>query len=359
MIINKSIKQLKRFPMKTKAAILYEQNQPLVIEEITIPELMDGQVLVKIIVSGICRTQINEIKGEKGPDKFLPHTLGHEGAGIVQIVGKNVKKVKSGDHVVLTWIKGIGMDIPSSKYENNKGVAINSGAISTFMEYAVISENRLVIIPNEMPFNETALLGCAIPTGAGIIKNSISLKKDNSIAIFGIGGIGASTLLYASSIGCSKIIAVDINEKKLNFAMDIGAKQTINSKTENVISRIKEITDNNGTDYAIECSGKKDAMEAAFTSINNKGTTVIAGNLKYGEKISINPFDLILGKKIIGTWGGETKPDIDIPLYANMFLSGELKLNKLISHRFRLGEINEAIKLIEKGEALRVIIELQ
>ena len=345
--------------MKTKAAVLYEQNQPLVIEEITIPELMEGQVLIKIISTGICRTQINEIKGEKGPDKFLPHTIGHEGTGIVQKVGKNVKKVKAGDHVVLTWIKGIGMDIPSSKYKNNNNIVVNSGAISTFMKYAVISENRLVVIPDEMPFNEAVLLGCAIPTGAGIVKNGINLKKDNSVSIFGIGGIGASALLYASAIGCLKIIAIDVNEKKLKFAMDIGATQTINSKTENVISRMKEISDNDGMDYAIECSGKKEVMETAFASINNKGTAVIAGNLKYGEKISINPFDLILGKKIIGTWGGETKPDIDIPLYVKMFLSGELKLDKLISHKFKLEEINEAIKLIEKGDAVRVIIEFQ
>ena len=226
------------------------------------------------------------------------------------------------------------------------------------MEYAVISENRLIVIPDEMPFNEAALLGCAIPTGAGVIKNNINLKKDNSVSIFGIGGIGASALLYASAIGCLKIIAMDVNDRKLEFAMNIGATQTINLKTEDVISRIKEITDNNGTDYAVECSGKKEVMETAFASINNNGTTVIAGNLKYGEKISINPFDLILGKKIIGTWGGETKPDTDIPLYANMFLSGELKLDKLITHKFRLEEINEAINLIEKGEVLRAIIEL-
>ncbi len=345
--------------MKAKAAVLYEQNKQLITEEITMPELMEGQVLVKIISTGICRTQINEIKGEKGPDKFLPHTIGHEGAGIVHKVGKNVKKVKAGDHVVLTWIKGIGMDIPSSKYKNNNNIVVNSGAISTFMEYAVISENRLVGIPDDMPFNEAALLGCAIPTGAGIIKNSINLKKDNSVSIFGIGGIGASALLYASAIGCSKIIAIDVNEKKLKFAMDIGATQTINLKTEDVVSRIKEISDNDGTDYTVECSGKKEAMEAAFASINNNGAAVIAGNLKYDEKISINPFDLILGKKIIGTWGGETKPDIDIPLYVKMFLSGKLKLDKLISHRFRLEEINEAIKLIEKGDVVRAIIEFR
>src|ERR1700690_1240996 len=136
--------------MKTNAAILYRINKPLVIEAIEIPRLSAGQVLVKIAYSGICRSQINEIKGLKGEDKFLPHTLGHEGSGIVEEIGAGVLKVKPGDHVVATWIQGSGMNVPSSQYKNNKNIAINSGAISTFMERSIISENRLVKIPPEM-----------------------------------------------------------------------------------------------------------------------------------------------------------------------------------------------------------------
>ncbi|MCB4790669.1 MAG: zinc-binding dehydrogenase [Elusimicrobia bacterium] len=342
--------------MKTKAAVLNELNKPLVIEELIIPELKEGQVLVKIKASGLCHSQLNEIKGNKGPDKFLPHTMGHEGAGIVEEIGRNIKKVKKGDHVVLTWIKGSGFDVPSAIYVTSDGIKVNSGAISTFTEYAVVSENRLVKIPEEVPFKDASLLGCAIPTGAGIIKNTVKLQPNHSLAVFGVGGIGSSAVLYAASIGCSKIIAIDINDSKLEFAKRIGAKYTLNSKKEDVISKIKKFSDGKGVDYSVECSGVKEVMEMAFNSINNKGTTVIAGNLKHGERISINPFDLIVGKKIIGTWGGETYPDVDIPVYIELYLSKKLKLNELITNTYDLQNINTAFADLEQGKVQRAVI---
>ena len=151
--------------MKTRAAILYKINEPLTIQEIEIPKLTAGQVLVKIAYSGVCRTQLNEMQGLKGEDKFLPHTLGHEASGIVEEVGPQVNKVKAGDHVVATWIQGSGMNVPSVKYTGDKNKVINSGAISTFMERAIISENRLVKIPSEMSLRSAALLGCALLQG--------------------------------------------------------------------------------------------------------------------------------------------------------------------------------------------------
>ena len=161
--------------MKTKAAVLYETNKPLVIEEVEIPKLKDGQVLVKVLFSGVCGSQLNEIKGLKGEDKYLPHLLGHEGSGIVEEVGSKVTKVKKGDYVVLCWIKGSGLDAPSCQYTKDN-IKINSGAITTFNQYSIISENRLFKIPKEVPPYVAALLGCAIPTGAGIIKNEIRKK---------------------------------------------------------------------------------------------------------------------------------------------------------------------------------------
>lgn len=344
--------------MKTLAAVLYEINNPLEIEEITIPELKPGQVLVKVLYSGVCHTQLNEVHGLKGEDKFLPHTLGHEGSGIVEKIGSGVTKVKSGDHVVLTWIKGHGADVPSTSYKKCDGSVINSGSISTFLTKAIISENRLVKITDEMPLREAALLGCAIPTGAGIVMNTLKVKTGDTIAVYGVGGIGLSAVLAADMMKCSKIIAVDIHEYKLRLAETLGATHIIKSTSRDVIASINEITNGIGVDYAIESAGVKEVMELAFTSITDSGTAVIAGNLKHGEKICINPFDLIKGKKILGTWGGETKPELDIPLYVNMYLSGKLRLDLLNTHQYELTEINQAFKDVENGKVSRALIGL-
>lgn len=345
--------------MKTLAAILYEINKPLQIEELTIPELKAGQVLVKVAYSGICHTQLNEMKGLKGEDKFLPHTLGHEGSGIVEEIGAGVYKVKPGDHVALTWVKGSGADVPSTLYKKSDGSILNSGAISTFLTKAIISENRIVKIPDEMPLREAALLGCAIPTGAGIVMNTAKISAGESVAIFGIGGIGLSVLLAAKMVNASVIIAIDVFNQKLEQAIQFGATHIINANNQDTISRIMEITNGHGVDYAIESAGRRDSMEKAFQSVrDNGGLCVIAGNLPQGEKISIDPFDLIKGKRIMGTWGGETQPDHDIPIYVDLFLSGRLNLKKLIGYTYNLIEINEALEALEKEKMGRILIDM-
>ena len=346
--------------MKTIAAILYKLNKPLKIEEISIPELKEGQVLVKIVASGLCHSQLNEVRGTKGPDTFLPHTLGHEGGGIVEIVGPGVKKVKPGDHVVLTWIKGSGLDVPSAIYHRSDGSIVNSGAISTFMEYAIISENRVIPIPKTMPLREAALLGCAIPTGAGIIMNTAKVSSGNSVAIFGIGGIGLSALLAAKMMGASIIIAVDVVSHKLEQAVQFGATHIINAKKQDILSQIMEITNDRGVNYAIEAAGKKVSMEVAFQTVSDKGgLCVIAGNLPQKEQISIDPFDLIKGKRIVGTWGGETQPDRDIPKYVELYLAGKLKLDNLITQACSLDNINKAFADLEEGKECRILIDMK
>lgn len=346
--------------MKAKAAVLYEINRPLQIEDLTIPELRPGQVLVKIAYSGICRSQLNEIQGLKGQDKYLPHTLGHEGSGIVEAIGAGVSKVEPGDHVVLTWIKGRGADAPSSSYKKADGSIVNSGAISTFMTKAVISENRLVKIPPKMPLREAALLGCAIPTGAGIVLNTLKVQPGNSVAIFGIGGIGLSAVLAASLMNVTPVIAIDVFDYKLNLARDVGATHLINASQEDPLATILKITGECGVDYAIEAAGRRETMESAFQAVrDNGGLCILAGNLSHGERISLDPFDLIKGKQIIGTWGGETDPDRDIPKYIRLYQAGRLKLNELITDHFTLDDINKAINMMRKGEiAGRCLIEL-
>lgn len=344
--------------MKTKAAILSEINKPLQIEELTIPDLQSGQVLVKIAYSGVCRSQLNEIQGLKGQDNYLPHTLGHEGSGIVEAIGPDVSKVKPGDHVVLTWIKGRGADVPSALYKKADDSIVNSGAISTFMTKAVISENRLVKIPPEMPLREAALLGCAIPTGAGIVLNTLKVEHGNSVAIFGVGGIGLSAVLAADMVNAAPIIAVDVLDYKLELSRDVGATHLINASQEDPLATILKITDGRGVDYAIEAAGRRETMESAFQAVRDDGgLCVLAGNLSQGERISLDPFDLIKGKQIIGTWGGETDPDRDIPKYVDFFLSGKLRLAKFPTDRFKLKEINDAFKDLENGKVGRPIIE--
>ncbi|OGR47410.1 MAG: acetoin dehydrogenase [Elusimicrobia bacterium GWC2_51_8] len=345
--------------MKTKAAVLYDLNKPLAIEELSVPELKEGQVLVKVAFSGICHSQLNEVKGKKGPDKFLPHTLGHEGSGIVQATGPGVTKVKAGDHVVLTWIKGDGMDAPASEYKRTDGKKVNSGAISTFMEYAVISENRVVRVSEKITFKEAALLGCAIPTGMGIVMNTAKLRKDSSVAIFGLGGIGLSALLAAELMQAAVIIAIDIKDEKLEQARSLGATHTINAERQDSLADIFEITKGTGVDYAIEAAGLPRTMETAFKAArNNGGLCVLAGNLAHGERISIDPFDLIKGKRIVGTWGGETQPDRDIPKYVDLYLAGRLKLGRLITHTYALDNVNEALQKLEEGNVGRALISM-
>jgi S-(hydroxymethyl)glutathione dehydrogenase/alcohol dehydrogenase len=343
--------------MKTTAAVLVEINKPLEFMELEIPALRAGQVLVKILHSSICQTQINEICGHKGEDRYIPHTLGHEGSGVVLEIGLNVTKVKPGDHVVVSWIKGQGMDVPGTQYSSKNGV-VNSGAVSTFMTHAVISENRLVPM-KDFPMDIASLLGCAVPTGAGIVLNNLKARAGQSIAVCGAGGIGLSAIMMAKALGCNPIIAIDIQPHKLEMAHDCGATAMILAN-KNPVQKILDLTGGIGVDYSVECAGKIETMEMGFEATKkNGGRFVIAGNLKKGQKISLDPFDLICGKSIVGTWGGETDLDQDLLAYAELFRAAKLPLQKLVSHHFPLQDINKAIHLMKMGATTRVLLQNQ
>ncbi len=343
--------------MKTRAAILEKLNAPLVLKEVEMPALKRGQVLAKILCTGICRAQYNEIIGLKGPDKFLPHMLGHEASATVVKVGTGVKKVKKGDYVILSWIKGSGLDAFKTEYKKD-GQIINAGGVTTFSTYTIVSENRVTKISRKIPPDIAAVIGCAIATGGGIVGNTLNAQKGSSLAVFGVGGIGLSAILVAKQRGCGKIIAIDISETKLKFAKRLGATHCIKATTKDVLKEIKKIAPD-GVDHAIDASGSKTAMETAFEAINYHGTLVIAGNLAKGEKIAIHPFELIKGKKIRGTWGGETVPDRDFPKYVSAYLSKKLPIEKLITHRFTLDDINRAFSLLKEGDAGRIILDLR
>lgn len=341
---------------KTQAAVLFETAKPLRLKELTLPALKPGQVLVEVAYSGVCHTQLSEVRGRRGPDRFLPHTLGHEGSGTVIRVGKGVTKVKPGERVILSWIKGRGIDVPSSLYASDEG-PINSGAISTFMRCTVTCEACLTPIPANMPLREAALLGCAVPTGCGIIINHAGVAPGQSVAVFGTGGIGMSAILGADMVGASPIIAVDIRDAKLEKARQLGATHVLNSARQDPLAGILEITANQGVDYAVEAAGKVLLMETAFRSVRNSGgLCIVAGNPEPEELIRLNPFDLIRGKRITGTWGGETDPDRDFRIYIRNYLAGRLNLEALVSRQFALENINDALDALEEGEIIRALI---
>ena len=315
--------------MQTTAAILYEAGRPLQVQEVTVPGLQPGQLLVEVAFSAVCHSQLLEVRGQRGPDPFLPHTLGHEGSGRVLEVGPGVKKVRPGDHVVLSWIKGSGADVPSTVYQSGE-IRINSGAIGTLMRKTVTCENRLIPIPDTMPLREGALLGCAIPTGAGIVMNTARVQPGSSLAVFGVGGIGLSAVLAADLMNVTTIIAVDLFDHKLELAREVGATHLVNARQRDPLAAVEQITEGRGVDCAIEAAGRQETMEAAFQVVRDgSDLCILAGNLPHGERISLDPFDLIKGKRIIGTWGGETQPDRDIPIYLDLYLAGKLKLDPL------------------------------
>lgn len=342
--------------MKTTAAILYQLNSPLVIKQIDTPELKPGQVLVKVLASGICRSQLNEIKGLKGPDKFLPHVLGHEGSAEVLAVGSAVTKVKPGDFVVLSWIKGTGLDTLSATYTSNHQI-INSGPIATFSEHAVVSENRVTKISNKIPYDKAALLGCAIATGAGIVLHKLHLSTNSTLAVFGVGGIGSSVILGAKMYRPRKIIAIDVNRQTLQYAKKIGATHALYFDAKTIVDDLHALCPD-GVDYVIEASGNKTAMEKTIETVQNYGLVVIAGNIGYTETIQINPFEFIKGKTITGTWGGETNPDTDFAVYSEAYTSNRLDLKALLTRRVRLEDINEVIKdMADHKQVGRTIID--
>jgi S-(hydroxymethyl)glutathione dehydrogenase / alcohol dehydrogenase len=344
--------------MKIRAAILFQVNKPLVVEELSIPKLKRGQVLIKVAYSGICHSQLNEIAGFNGEDKYLPHTLGHEGSGEVVDTGPDVKKVKIGDQVVLTWIKAIGMTVSGTCYFRKDGSKINAGPVTTFSDYSIVSESRVVPIKKNIEFKAMALLGCAIPTGAGIAVNTAKVHSGSKVAIFGVGGIGLSAVIGCKLREAKTIIAVDIENHKLQLAQDLGCTHLINASQNDSLNKIFDITQGEGVDYAIEASGNKKVMETAFQSISKNGLCVVAGNLRQGKTISIDPMELIKGKRILGTWGGETKPDRDIPIYANLYQSNKIKLDKLLTQTYSLSDINQALEDMKKGKVIRAMINM-
>jgi len=340
-----------------KAAILVEQNKPLVVEEILPPKLDVGQVLVKMQESGICGKQLDEISGRTGADPYLPHLMGHEGSGIVLEVGPGVRKVKKNDHVVVHWVKGSGIDSAPPRF-NWQGKTVSAGWATTFNEMSVVSENRITPIDREIDFDVAALLGCAVTTGLGIVFNNIGLQPGQSIALFGAGGVGLNVIQGAALVNAWPIVAIDLHEHKLKKAMEFGATHTLLADGDAVNAQLKELTKGAGFDATVDTTGIASVRVQAYDNTSNSGKTILAGVPFHNQKMSIDSFPLHFGRQMFGSHGGETRPDIDIPRYIELFKRGKLKLHELITHRCNLDEINNAVELVKHGDAGRCVIKI-
>lgn len=336
--------------------MLERPGEPLAIKDIELPALRPGQVLVEMAYSGVCHSQLMETHGKRGPDRYLPHLLGHEGSGLVLEVGPGVQKIRPGDKVVLGWIKGKGMDAGGAVYKCGSA-QVNAGGVTTFSEITVVSENRCVPLPDGLQLDIAVLFGCAIPTGAGIVTNSIQPADGSTIAIFGLGGIGMSALMATQLYRCEKVIAVDVEDAKLELAREFGATAVVNSSREDPVAAILGLTGGRGTDYSVEAAGRTTTIEQAFRSVRNQGgRCVFASHPEHGGRISIDPYDLICGKRIEGSWGGACNPDRDIPRFAELYRAGRLPLEKLITKRYTLDRINEALDDLEQRRVGRPLI---
>lgn len=341
--------------MKTRAAILTALNTPLVIDEIDVPQLECGQVLVEVYCSGICGAQLGEIAGVKGPDKYLPHLMGHEGGAIVLEVGPGVTAVRKGDRVVMHWRKGAGIQAMPASYKWN-GRTLNAGWVTTFNKYAVVSENRLTVISEEVDFEIAALMGCAVTTALGLVNNDAQVKIGQSVAILGCGGVGLNVVQGAAMVSADPIIAIDIYDQKLELARQFGATHVINSGQTDLREEVRKIVGSSGVDVFVENTGLVRLIEQAYELTGKTGRTILVGVPRHDQDIKIHSLPLHFGKVLTGCEGGHTNPTTDIPRYLRLYHKGKLRLDSLITHRCSLDEINTALDKLRAGDAGRCAV---
>ena len=344
---------------QVKAAILTAQHQPLVIDDVELPrELSIGQVLVRVCYSSICGSQIGEILGVKGADPYLPHLLGHEGSGVVEAIGPGVSIVDVGDHVVMAAKDGDGIKSSVPRYRW-RGKELNAGWVTTFNEYAIVSESRLTPIPKDFGLNIAPLLGCAILTGFGAVENTVQPKIGESVVVFGVGGVGLSVVQATSLVSAHPIIAVDLSDSKLRLAARFGATLGVNAKKQNPRDGIYEVLGDAGADHTIVCTENLEALEIAYDVTKTSGQTIFLGLPPSKGHVNLPVMPLHYGRVVTGALIGESQPSEAIPRYIRLTKADKLQLKAMITDTFPLAEINQAIdKMIQGTIDGRCLIEV-
>ncbi len=344
-------------PFTFRAAILEENNKPLVMREIEFPgPLQPGQVAVKLFYSGICGKQLEEINGSPGPDAFLPHLLGHEGSGEVLDIGPGVTKVKEGDVVVLHWMKGSGIQSSSPLYYY-KGKRINAGWVTTFNEYAIVSENRVTPVDRKADPVVAALLGCVGTTGVGVVINEANIQPFDTVVIYGCGGVGLCAVQAARMRHPRCVIAVDLNERALTLAKEFGATHTINPSKGDPVKAVRDLTSGKGASKVIITTGHPKAIETGINTSSAPGDCIMIGNPPKGAVIPVDGTSILSKRTIRGSQGGGIVPERDIPAYFALHREGVVNLDKLVSSVFKFDQINEAIDAMRSGISGRCVVK--
>ncbi len=341
--------------MKTPAAILVAQRQPLVVDEVEVPAPEVGQVLVQMKTSRICGSQLGEIDGVKGPDRFLPHLLGHEGGAVVLEIGPEVNQVKPGDRVVVHWRPGAGLQIRPPIYRWGDRQA-NAGWLTTFNGLAVVAENRVTPVPADFDFEIAALLADTLTTGFGVVNNDAAVKVGESLVLFGCGGIGLGVVLGAHLAGAHPIIAVDLFDHKLAKAREYGATHTIHARENDVAAAVRDIVGAAGADVVVDGTGTPSVIETGYQLTRNDGRCVLFGVMPHDKRVTLHTLPLHFGKVLTGSEGGGSQPHRDIPRLVRMMQDGRFDPRGFVSHRLKLPDINDAIARMRGGEVIHAII---
>ena len=373
--------------MKIRAAVLeamgvpapYADSKPLKIRELELKPPGPGEILVRMGAAGLCHSDLSVINGDR--PRPTPMALGHEAAGVVEQVGPGVSDLKPGDHVVLVFMPSCGECLPCAEGRPalcEKGVVANTAGTllsgerrlfagdgspvyhhmgcSAFAERAVVSRRSAVKVPNDLPLEEAALFGCAVLTGVGAVINTAGVRAGTTVAVVGLGGVGLASVLGAVASGARAIVAVDLSDEKLALAKELGATHTFNAAAPNVVEEVKKAT-HGGVDYAIEMAGSTRAFETAYRITRRGGTTVTAGLPHPNATWAMPGTHLVAEERTIkGSYIGTCVPARDIPRYIDLYRAGKLPVNKLMSGRLKLEEINKGFDLLHEGKAVRQVV---
>ncbi|MGL4922737.1 S-(hydroxymethyl)glutathione dehydrogenase/class III alcohol dehydrogenase [Aeromonas sp. 30P] len=367
--------------IKCKAAIAWGPGQPLSIEEVEVMPPQAGEVRVRIVATGVCHTDAFTLSGED-PEGVFPCILGHEGGGIVESVGEGVTSVKMGDHVIPLYTPECGeckfcksgktnlcqkiratqgkglMPDGTTRFSKDGQPIYHYMGTSTFSEYTVLPEISIAKVDPAAPLEEVCLLGCGVTTGIGAVMNTAKVKEGESVAIFGLGGIGLSAVIGARLAKAGRIIAIDINESKFELARKLGATDCINPNDYDkpIQEVIVELTDG-GVDFSFECIGNVKVMRAALECCHKGwGESVIIGVAGAGQEISTRPFQLVTGRVWRGSAFGGVRGRSELPSYVQRYMQGEFRLDDFITHTMPLEQINEAFDLMHEGKSIRTVI---